>query len=129
MYVCVCVCVRVCVSLKTYCYELENKLGKSVWGVTLSLRKQRERVKVVANFYLECATNATTHTSGKFYATRQTHYFAIATRIPFKADRKRFLCNGPLVCHSLSPWHKLIRPGLGTIKCCQKLIVFIVPTC
>ena len=40
----------VCVSLKTHCYELKNKLRKNVWGVTLSLRKQCERVNVVATW-------------------------------------------------------------------------------
>ena len=89
MYVCV------CVSLKTHCYELKNKLRKSVWGVTLSLRKQCERVNVVANFELDCAMNGTTQTSENFYATRHTHYFAIATRIAFKTDRKRFYATGP----------------------------------
>ena len=58
------------VSMNSHCYELKNKLMKRVWGVTLSLRKQCERVNVVANFELDCATNATTQTSGKFYATR-----------------------------------------------------------
>ena len=36
-----------------------------------------------------------------------------------------FVC---LACHSLILCHKLIRPDLGAIKCCQKLIVSIVPT-
>ena len=68
---CVCLYLCVCVSLETHYYELKNKLRKSVWGVTLSLRIQCERVNVVANFELDCATNATTQTSGNFYATRQ----------------------------------------------------------
>ena len=93
VYVCVYICV--CVSLETHYYELKNKLRKSVWCVTLSFRKQCERVNVVANFELDCATNATTQTKGNFYATRQTHYFAIATRIAFKTDRKRFYATGP----------------------------------
>ena len=53
----------VCVSLKTHCYELKNKLRKSVWGVTLSLRKQCERVNVVANLELDCAMNGTMQTN------------------------------------------------------------------
>ena len=52
-------------------------------------------VNVVANFELDCAMNATTQTSGNFYGTRQTHYFAIATSIAFKTDRKRFYATGP----------------------------------
>ena len=84
-----------CVSLKTHCYELKNKLRKNVWGVTLSLRKRCERVNVVANFKLDCAANATTQTNGNFYATRQTQHFAIATRIAFKTDRKQFYATGP----------------------------------
>ena len=78
---CVCVRVGVCVGVSVYvcvpfvsfnshCDELKNKLRKCVWVVTLSLRKQCERVNVVANFELDRATNATTQTSGKFYATR-----------------------------------------------------------
>ena len=36
-----------------------------------------------------------------------------------------FVC---LVCHSVILCHKLIRPDLDALKCCQKLIVSIVPT-
>ena len=79
MCVCVCMYVRIyeCVfvsvpfvTFNSHCYELKNKLRRSVWGVTLSLRKECERVNVVANFELDRAANATTQTSGKFYATR-----------------------------------------------------------
>ena len=56
--------------MNSHGYELKNKPRKSVWGVTFSLRKQCERVNVVANFELDCATNATPQTSEKLHATR-----------------------------------------------------------
>ena len=61
-------------------------------SITLSLRKHCERVNVFANFELDCATNAT---SGKFYGTRYSPYFAIATRMVFKTDRKSFMQLAP----------------------------------
>ena len=80
-----CVCVHVCiyecvfvsvpfVSFNSHCHELKNKLRRSVWGVTLSLLKQCERVNVVANFELDRATNATTQTSGKYRACKSRVY-------------------------------------------------------
>ena len=51
-----------------HCIYTVMSLTTSQSGVTLSLRKQCERVNVVANFELDAATNATTQTSGNFYA-------------------------------------------------------------